>query len=415
MHPTVGFDSGHHGKPAALRRRLGREMADWPAVTLIGTAFTVAMLGATLPTPLYPLYERAFGFGEFVTTLVFAVYALGVMAALLLVGRWSDQVGRRPMLRVGLVLSGLSALVFLLAGALGWLFVGRVLSGLSTGIFTGTATATIMDLAPKQGKTRASLVATAVNTGGLGVGPVLAGVLAQYAPLPLSLCFIVDMVLVVVSAFCVEAVVEPVRRTGTPRLRPQKISVPTEVRSVFIRAVVSGSPGFAMLGLFTAVSPAFLGAVLHDTNPTVTGVVVLSVFVASITGQFLSLAIGEQRALIVGCAGLIAGAILVGTSLLIPSLAAFVMGAFIAGVGQGMSFRAGLGSVTGVCPPGKRGAVTSSYYVAFFAGISIPVIGFGAGAKFFGLIASGTGFATLVVILAVVALLLTVRSVRRTD
>ncbi|HWO67928.1 MAG TPA: MFS transporter [Umezawaea sp.] len=388
-------------------------MEGWPAVALIGAAFMVVMLGATLPTPLYPLYQKAFGFGDLVTTLVFAVYAAGVMASLLLVGGWSDQVGRRPMLRAGLALSGLSALVFLLADAPGWLFAGRVLSGLSTGIFTGTATAAIMDFAPGHRKSRASLVAAAVNTGGLGVGPVLSGVLAQYAPRPLTLCFIVDLLLVILAVLCVESVVEPVRRNKKPRLCPQRIDVPIEVRRVFVRAVVAGFSGFAVLGLFTAVSPAFLGTVLRNSDHAVTGVVVLSVFVASIVGQSLSSVIGKQRALTAGCAGLIAGTILVGTSLLVGSLAVLVLGAVVAGAGQGLSFHGGLGSVTGICPPDKRGAVTSSYFVAFFAGISIPVIGVGAASTAFGLVVSGTVFAAIFALVATVALLLTGRAGRR--
>jgi MFS family permease len=394
-----------------LRRR---SVVGWPAVTLIGAAFAITMLGTTLPTPLYPLYEKAFDFGELVTTVVFAAYAVGVTAALLLLGHWSDQVGRRPMLLAGLALSGLSAVVFLLAGALGWLFVGRVLSGLSAGIFTGTATATIVDLAPEHGKARVSLIAAAVNMGGLGAGPLLAGILAQYAPLPLTLCFIVDLALVVLAILGVAAVTEPVRRRPSRlRLRPQKITVPIEMRGVFTRAVIAGFAGFAVLGLFTAVSPAFLGTVLHDTNHALTGAVVISVFIASTIGQSLSSVIGEQRALMVGCAGLIAGMILVGTSLSIRSLAVLIVGGVIAGLGQGMSFRAGLGSVTDAAPPEKRGEITSSYFVMLYVGISIPVIGEGAAAKTFGLVTSGVVFAALVAILAAVALLLLVRSGRK--
>ena len=303
-----------------LRRRSERGVIGWPAITLIGAAFAITMLGTTLPTPLYPLYEKAFGFGELVTTVVFAAYAVGVTVALVLLGHWSDQLGRKPMLLAGLVLSGLSAVVFLLAGSLGWLFVGRVLSGLSAGIFTGTATATIVDLAPEHGKARVSLIAAAVNMGGLGAGPLLAGVLAQYAPLPLRLCFIVDLMLVVVAVAGIAAVREPVQRASTPRLRPQKITVPVEIRGVFTRAVIAGFAGFAVLGLFTAVSPAFLGTVLHDTNHALTGAVVISVFIASTIGQSLSSAIGEQRALMMGCAGLIVGMIVVGASLPIRSL-----------------------------------------------------------------------------------------------
>jgi MFS family permease len=107
--------------------------------------------------------------------------------------------------------------VFAVAGTLGWLFVGRVLSGLSAGIVTGTATATIVDLVPQRSKARASLVAAAVNMGGLGAGPLLAGVLAQYAPLPLMLCSIVDLALVVVAALAVQAVIEPVPRAHALR------------------------------------------------------------------------------------------------------------------------------------------------------------------------------------------------------
>jgi MFS family permease len=378
-------------------------MTGWSAVTLIGAAFAITMLGTTLPTALYPLYEKVFGFGELVTTVVFATYAAGVIAGLVLFGHWSDQVGRRPMLHAGLVLSGLSAVVFAVAGGLGWLFVGRVLSGLSAGIVTGTATATIVDLVPERSTARASLVAAAVNMGGLGAGPLLAGVLAQYAPLPLMLCFIVDLALVVLAVVAVQAVAEPVRRASTLRLRPQKVNVPIDIRGVFTRSAIAGFAGFAVLGLFTAVSPAFVGTVLHNTNPAITGAVVLSLFIASTIGQSLSSLIGERRALLIGCAGLIVGMIFVGMSLPARSLALLIVGAVIAGLAQGMSFRAGLGSVTHASPPDKRGEITSSYFMVLYTGAAVPVIGEGAAAQAFGLTASGVVFAAVVAILAAVA------------
>ena len=393
-----------------LQRVPERTLRGRASVSLIAAAFAIAMLGTTLPTPLYPLYEKAFGFGELITTVVFAAYAVGVIAALLLFGHWSDQLGRRPMLLAGLVLSGFSAVVFLLADSLGWLFVGRVLSGLSAGIFTGTATATIVDLAPDEAKSRASLIAAAVNMGGLGAGPLLAGVLAQYAPLPLALCFLVDLVLVALAVLAVYVVAEPVRWTAAIRLAPQKITVPSEIRGVFIRAAIAGFAGFAVMGLFTAVSPAFLTTVLQNINHAVTGAVVLSVFLASTLGQSLSMAIGERRALTLGCVGLIVGMILVGTSLLVRSLAVLIVGAVIAGLGQGMSFRAGLGAVASASPPDKRGEITSTYFVMLYVGIAIPVIGEGAAAVAFGLTVSGVVFAALIAILAVTVLLLLKRA-----
>ncbi|TWP35005.1 MFS transporter [Leekyejoonella antrihumi] len=364
------------------------------------------MLGTTLPTPLYPLYATKFGFGELVTTVVFATYAVGVTAGLLLFGHWSDQIGRRPLLLAGLGLSALSAIAYLLPGELGWLFVGRMLSGLSAGIFTGTATATIIDLAPAHEKARASLLAAAVNMGGLGLGPLLAGVLSEYAPLPLQLSFIVDLVLVAIGALCVLVVRDPVSRVATLRLRPRPLRVPPQIRALFTRAAIAGFAGFAVLGLFTAVSPAFLGTVLHHRNRALVGVIVLVVFAASVAGQGLSSRVDLDRALELGCGILIAGAVLVGISLPLHSLALLIVGGIVAGFGQGMSFRAGLGSVAAATPADQRGEVTSTFFVMLYVGISVPVIGDGALASAFGLVSAGIVFAAVVALLAAVALVL---------
>jgi len=118
------------------------------AFALVAYAFTVTMLGTTLPTPLYPIYQARMGFSELIVTVIFAVYAAGVIAALVLVGSWSDRLGRRPMLLAGLVLSAGSAVAFLIGGrflSLSALLIGRVVSGLSAGIFTGTASVAVVE------------------------------------------------------------------------------------------------------------------------------------------------------------------------------------------------------------------------------------------------------------------------------
>lgn len=380
-----------------------------PAVALLALAFTTAMLGTTLPTPLYPDYQRVYGFGELLTTIVFATYAVGVVAALLLLGRWSDQVGRRPMLQAGLALSGLSAIVFAFADATAWLFAGRLLSGLSAGIFTGTATAAVVDVAPEGVRARASLYAAAANMGGLGLGPLLAGVLAEYAPVPLKLCYFADLVLVVLAAVAVWQVAEPVQRSRHPRLTPQRIAVPGELRGAFTRAAIAGFAGFAVLGLFTGVSPAFLSTVLHNRNHAVVGVVVLVLFVASTAGQALSARLAERRAVIAGCGGLIAGMVLIGASLPLASLPLLLAGAVVAGVGQGMGFRAGLTGLTAAAPAERRGELTSTYFFVLYVGITLPVVGVGAAATAFGLVPAGMVFAGGVAVLAAVALVLLVR------
>ncbi len=337
---------------------------------------------------------------------MFAAYAVGVTIGLVLFGHWSDQVGRRPMLLAGLTFSALSAVVYLLPGALAWLFVGRVLSGLSAGIFTGTATATIVDLAPPGGGERPSLVAAAVNMGGLGSGPLIAGILVQYAPAPTRWCFIVALLLIALGVLAVTGIREPVVRRDVLALRPRALHVPAEIRAIFTRAAIAGFAGFAVLGLFTAVSPAFLGQVLGHHNVALVGVVVILLFAASVAGQLLVTSIGLARSLPLGCAGLIAGMIVIGGALAAHSLPLLVIGALVAGFGQGLSFRAGLGSIAAASPAEQRGEITSTYFVALYIGISVPVIGVGALATATDLVTAGVVFSALVAVLAATALVL---------
>jgi MFS family permease len=385
----------------------GRRSALWTA--LAGFAFFVVMLGTTLPTPLYPALEARFGFGELTTTIVFAVYPIGVTAALLGCGHWSDQVGRRPMLVAGLALSALSAALFLVPGSMAWVYAGRLVSGLSAGIFTGTATAAIGDLAAGAS---GALVAAAVNMGGLGSGPLVAGLLASWAPHPLRLPFVLDLALIVVAVVGVALLPETVRRADTLHLGPQRIHVPAEMRQVFARAAIGGFAGFAVLGLVTAVSPAFLGQVLHRHSPALVGVVACSVFAASIVGQVISTKLSTATGQSVGCGLLIVGMLVLGPSLVAASLPLLVIGALVAGVGQGLSFRAGLASIGEASPPDQRGAISSAFFVALYVGISLPVVGFGSLSTAAGLVTAGLVFTAMVGLLAAVVLVLLVRSQR---
>lgn len=370
---------------------------------VVAYAFLVTMLGPTMPTPLYPIYQARYGFSALTITVIFAAYAAGVIAGLLLFGSLSDQIGRRRVLLPGVVLSAASAVVFLLPGGLPTLLAGRVLSGLSAGIFTGTATATLLDLAPPGLRGRAGLVAGAVNMGGLGLGPVVAGLLAQYAPAPLALSFAVDLVLVAVATAGLWLVPETVRIPEHPRLRPQRLRVPAAARPTFVRAVIAGFAGFAVLGLFTAISPSFLSVVLAEHNHAVTGLVVFSLLGASLLGQTAAGFTDEYRALLWGCAVLAAGAVIIVVSLAFLSLPLLVAGAVVAGLGQGSSFRAGLTAVGAASPVEQRSEVASSFFVLIYVAISLPVIGVGFAAERVGLVPAGIGFSVGVGALAVIA------------
>jgi MFS family permease len=405
---TVSVDGGSRSVAFAARRHLvaPRRVAFW----LVAAAFSVTMIGTTLPTPLYVLYQQELGFGPEMITVVFAVYAVGVLAALLLFGRASDQLGRRRMLLAGLVCAALSAVVFLLAQGLPLLFVGRVLSGLAAGIFTGTATAALVDLAGEGRGRRATLVAAAANMGGLGLGPLVAGLLAQFAPSPLHLPFLLYLGLVLLAFVAVWAMPETVAVSAHPRLRISRPDLPPQVRSVFVRAATAGFAGFVVLGTFTAVAPSFLLELLHEGNHALSGAVVFALFAASALGQIVLTRRLGRWALAAGCAALIAGTGLLAAGLATTSLALVITSAVIAGLGQGLTLSAGLEAVNSRAPADRRAGVASSFFIVLYTAISLPVIGEGIVAGLVGLQPTGVAFSIGVAALAAVALAVLVPS-----
>ncbi|MCS0637450.1 MFS transporter [Streptomyces sp. LP05-1] len=372
-----------------------------PGYAGAAAVFAIGMAGTTLPTPLYGLYRQELGFSELMVTVVFAVYALGVIVTLLVAGNYSDEAGRRPVLFCALGLGALSAGCFLLEGGLPLLFAGRLLSGFSAGLLSGVGTVSVLELAGPGQKARAGFAATAANMGGLGCGPLLAGVLAEYAPLPLLLPFLAHLVLIAAGCVLVlllpETVEHPRRR---PPLKPQGLRVPPEVRGVFVPCGLAAFAGFSLLGLFTSVAPSFVAETLGVRNHAVSGLVVFSIFLGSTLGQSLVGRTPVRRALPLGCAVLVAGLILVGSSLAVRSLALLVAGAVCGGTGQGMAFRAALSAVSGAAPAAHRGGTVSSFFVVAYTGISLPVVGVGALTLGLGLVGAGLTFTACATVLA---------------
>ncbi|MFJ4776783.1 MFS transporter [Streptomyces sp. NPDC088762] len=386
----------------------------WRPSSLGGAVFAVCMAGTTLPTPLYGLYQEKFGFSVLMVTVVYAVYAFGVIGVLLLAGNASDSVGRRPVLLAGLGFAAASAVCFLCATGLGWLYAGRLLSGLSAGLFTGAATAYVLELAPPGGASRATFVATAANMGGLGCGPLLAGVLAQYAVLPLYLPFAVHLALVAGSVAVLLRLPETVReRRPLSTVRPQRPGLPRQVRAVFGPAATASFVGFALFGVFTSVSPAFLAQSLDVHDHAVSGLVVALAFFASTAGQLAVGRVGVGRSLPLGCAGLLAGLALLAGALRWDLLALVVLSALVGGGGQGLAFRGALSAVAAASPADRRAAVISTLFVVAYAGISVPVIGVGVLVGPLGLEGAGLVFiACMAVLVSSAALYLLRRPVR---
>lgn len=380
----------------SLATRVHRRTGFW----LVALAFFVTMLGSTLPTPLYVIYQQRLGFSTTATTVIFAAYALGVLAALLLFGRASDVLGRRRVLIPGLGCAMLSGAVFLAANSLAWLAVARLLSGLAAGIFTGTATAALVDLAGEGHEGRATLVATLANMGGLGAGPLIAGLLAGLELAPLRLPFAVHLGLLALVTLGVWLTPETVA-TSQERLRIVLPKVPATMRGTFARAALAGFAGFAVLGMFTAVWPAMLRRLVDISHPAVAGASVFVLFAASAVGQLTLVRPLRHHALAAGSAMLAVGMVLFGAGVWTGALAVLTLAVAIAGLGQGVGLRAALGMLNAKAPVARRAEVVSAFFVVVYTAISMPVIGVGVVADTWDLRTAGTGFSGAVAALAV--------------
>jgi MFS family permease len=366
--------------PPAARRtgQAAPRVAFWLGALIL----SITMLGTTLPTPLYVIYQDRWHFSAAIVTVTFAVYAAAVLATLLLAGRSSDEAGRRPVLAVALGASALSTVVFILAPNVGVLIIGRILSGLSAGLMTGTATAALTELAPASASRRASLVASAANMGGLGLGPLIAGLLAQYAPDPTVLVFEVYLAVLAAAGLCLFLVPETVSPRRRPALRFAGLGIPERGRSEFIAAAAAVFAAFSLLGLFAALAPTFLGSVLHENSHAVQGGVVFLLLAVGTVSQ-LALARFSSRRVVLGGLGLLLAALaLIVAALAQAQLALFLTGTVVGGAAIGAVFLGSLATANRLAPPGERGRVISAFFVACYAGLIIPVVGVGVASEF---------------------------------
>jgi MFS family permease len=399
--PDAGSPGAEGRQPAAARR-----VAFW----LLASVFAAVMLGTTLPTPLYVIYQAQWHFSAAIVTVTFAVYAAAVLVTLLLTGRASDQAGRKPVLAAALVASALSTVVFILAPDVGVLIVGRILSGLSAGLMTGTATATLTELVPASASRRASLAATAVNMGGLGLGPLVAGLFAQYAPRPTVLVFEVYLAVLAAAGLCLFLVPETVSPRQRPAIRFAGLGIPVRGRGEFIAAGVAGFAAFSLLGLFAALAPTFVGDVLHQPSHAIQGGVVFLLLAVGAVTQLLAARLNSRRVVMAGLGLFLAALALIVAALSQAGIALFLAGTIVGGVAVGAVFLGSLATANRLAPPERRSQAISAFFVACYTGLIVPVVGVGVASGFIGDFRAVLAFSILLAILSVFSL----ASIRRT-
>jgi len=394
------------GQRAHARRRRHHSFGFWAATA----AFLVNMGFSAVPTPLYVLYQQRDHFSTIMLTVVYAVYAIGVIASLFFGGHVSDWVGRKAVFVPALLVNVASALIFLFEPNLPGLLVARVISGISVGLTTATATAYLAELhigvfgeggSPR----RAQVVATAANLGGIGFGPLVSGLLSQYAPQPLRLPYILFGVVLFVLAVLVAVSPETAKRSvPPPRYRPQRIAVPGHARRMFFAATAAGMAAFAVYGVFNSLAPSFLAGTMHQNSHAVAGAVAFAAFAAGALTQIAMSRTGLHLTLRVGPLILIPGLALLVGGMWLPSLTMFVIGGVLTGAGGGLGFRGALAAAGSTAQPESRAEVLSGFFLGAYIGLSVPVVGLGIATQY---VSARTVMLVFVVIVAIAVVMCT--------
>jgi MFS family permease len=355
---------------------------------IVAVAFLFAMAFTTVPTPLYPIYEQRDRFPGYVVTIVFASYAVGVMVALYFAGHVSDWLGRRRLLVASIAIEALSALMFLVWNDVTGLIVARFVSGVGVGTLTATATAYLSELRavshPAEGGARSGTVATVVNTGGLALGPLLGGLIAQFLPAPVFTPFAIFLVLLVVTIVVALFLPETVDTAASRRpYAPQRVSVPADARATFGAAAIGAAAAFSVFGFFTALTAGIVISLLHLGGHLIAGVVVFAVMGASAVSQFVFVRLERRPKLQLGVALMAVGLALVALVGVLPSLALFLVAGVLAGAGVGLVFTSAIAVAAASARPDNRGEMLSGMFLAAYAGLTIPVIAVGVALALF--------------------------------
>jgi MFS family permease len=353
---------------------------------IVTAHFVAIYILATLPTPLYAVYREAFGFSQLMQTVIYAVYVLGSIAAMFLLGRSSDEIGRRPIVVLAAACAIVSAVLFLLATSTAWLVVARIASGIAIAIVAGATTAWLVEL--DDDREHATRLAIAGNLLGLGLGPLLAGALAQWAPWPMRLPYIVFLALVVPMTVAVEFASETLAQRKPLRevsLMP-RIGVPREIRREFAAPALGIFALFAVLGFYAALVPNIVHDALDIASVAAAGAIVAEAFVIGTVVVAVVRRLDARRWLIGSLALLVPGLAMLVLAQLASSLAMLLIGTAVTGVATGLGYRCCLQIVNELAPEEQRAEVVSAFVTVCYIGISIPAVGIG-------LMATATSFA----------------------
>jgi predicted MFS family arabinose efflux permease len=404
-HPASETAAALPADPLARRPRWRTAGSDRlsgrPAVFVLASVIVALLASSAAPTPLYAIYQSQWHFTPITTTVVFGVYAIAMLAALLTLGRLSDHVGRRPVLLTAIAVHAGSLVIFATATGVPALLSARVVQGLSTGAALGAIGAAMLDMDRELG-TFANAVAPGM---GSASGAILSALAVRFLPDPTHLIYLALIGVLALQAAAIAAMRETVIRApgALASLRPE-ITLPRALRAPVLTAVPVLFAVWALAGLYGALGPALVHA-LTGSGEVVLGSLSLFVLAASaVVATIVLRRVAARMVMLFGIVALITGVAVTVMGVGLGSAAVFFAGSAIAGAGFGSGFQGGIRMVVPLAAAHERAGLISLLYVVSYLGLGVPAVLAGFGAVHDGLINTARYYGAAVIALAALAL-----------
>lgn len=390
----------------------GRRRLSHKAAFALKASIVMSFLAAsTVPSPLYAIWREQLGFSALTLTLVFSCYAFALLSALLVFGGISDFLGRRSVLLAAIALDAGAMLLFYNAESVGWLFAARVLQGVATGVATATLSAGLLDLHREHG----ALVNAVSPMLGMGVGAVGTGMLVTWAPSPTKLAFLLLIIVFVVQGAAAWFLPETVaRRAGAWKSLKPSIALPAQARGTMWRILPYNTAAWALGGLFLSLGPTLLRSATHQQSPLLGSLMIAVLVFCGAVGVVLARTRQPRHASIVGAHALLAGLVVMLGGILSHSAIAMFAGTAISGVGFGAGFISSVRRLVPLAEGHERAALMSSFYVFSYLAFSVPAIIVGLVTGWAGLVPTTMGYAALLAMLTLIAIVAMKREARLT-
>jgi MFS family permease len=343
------------------------------AYTLLLVLSGVALGVSGLPAPLYGMYEEQWHLSPLATTIVFAVYAVAALGAVLVSGRISDVVGRKPVLLCALIAIIVGLGVFLIADNMAMLMLARVIHGAAVGSIVVAGAAALLDLRPEHGVRSGQLSGISFNVG-MTVAIIGSALLAQYAPHPMRTPYAIVAALCAILGIGVLALREPHSARVRGPIRIARPAVPVEIRGDFWFAALGVTASWSVLGVLLSLYPSLAAQQTHVHNLVFGGAVVGTTAFSAAIAQLLSTRLAANRSAIIGDVGMALALILTIPVLATHSWPLVLLAAAALGASFGLGFGGSLRHLSHVVPSDRRGETMSAFYLIAYAAMALPTI-----------------------------------------